>query len=66
MNLSLNHLYWKRTRRLELDKYRTLSPGFNRSWLLFFGTAPPGVHPDVLTFLGATKARDMLAAAPGT
>lgn len=34
-----------RSRQRELDSLRITSYGFCHSWILFFGTCPPGIHP---------------------
>lgn len=33
-----------------MDQLRTVYPGFNHSWMLFFGTCPPGIHPKGVFF----------------
>lgn len=35
-----------RHRNEELDPLRTLHHGFNHAWVMFFGTIPPGIHPE--------------------
>jgi len=45
-----------RTRNHELDQLRTTYPLFNRSWLLFFGTCPPGIHRSGVFFTEEERA----------
>ena len=40
----------RRSRHLELDKFRSLNPRFNYAWLMFFGTQPPGISRAAVFF----------------
>jgi len=39
-----------RSRHHELDDLRTLNHRFNTSWIMFFGTIPPGLNPGAVKF----------------
>jgi hypothetical protein len=39
-----------RGRQLELDKWRDPSYRFCHSWIMFFRTMPPGIHPNAVFF----------------
>ena len=44
-----------RSRHEELDPLRTVYAGFNHSWLLFFGTQPPGLSKHAVRYTAEEK-----------
>jgi hypothetical protein len=44
-----------RSRHEELDKFRSVHAPFNVSWIMFFRTKPPGIHPQGVFFTEAER-----------